>query len=673
MIPTAMSKFEKGVRWVIGGGEVRSWTACSSMYRGGGSSNDALRLFANASTVRPGKFLRDIYSLGLAREQLDIKGGFAVPDGGKCCVVKNFNNFATGGPFLRVFSVKGKNGLRKVIEGEAWWYFDAYARGVIGVEGLPFFGARLGFRSKLVTDKKAREKNVAGESIGRAVMMMDALEQSMSSPLYNVLSSYTFHKRLRRGCGFKNAVVKASSDWGHIWRGVKEAAVIVELDWSKFDRERPRQDLEFIVDVISSCFTASDPRGKRLLEAYHVSNKHALIDRPMFLDGDGVFCIDGMVPSGSLWTGWVDTALNILYIKAVCVEIGVGFDGVEVLCAGDDNLTCFKVDPGDAALGRMRELLNDWFRAGISKEDFLIHRQPYHVTKVQACFAPGTDLSRGTSGIIGDATWVPFEDELVIDVPNGRSHRWEYRFGGCPKFLSCYWLPDGRPIRPAADNLEKLLWPESVHGDINTYEGAVVAMVVDNPHNHHNVNHMLSRYIIIQQARRYGAMVNDPMLPLKLGKIRPKGDEYVPYPQVAPWRRSGKHLKLEDYPENQEYIESFRSFMQGVTSLYLRQAEGGVDAWQFMDVIRGEAFVGEGQFGNDLRGWLNWLRDHPISKFLRQTRTFKHVEGKNPDAPEEVEKAQHAYSALRGKAQLGGWQDVDDFVDWLYAIKFKPD
>ncbi|DAB41673.1 ORF1+2p [Medicago sativa amalgavirus 1] len=669
MIPMSRSKYECAVRWVIGGGEVRNWKVDSSMYRGGGSSNDALKLLANASTVRPGKLLRDVYSFRVARARLQLPGDFSVPDGPDACRVKNFNNFATSGPVLKAFGVRSKNGLRQLLQDEAWWYFNSFGNSDFGVEGLPWFGARLGFRSKLVTEEKARKKISEGDSVGRAVMMMDALEQCCSSPLYNVLSTYTFHKRLNRRSGFKNAVVKASSDWAHIWNGVKDAAVIVELDWSKFDRERPREDLEFMVSLISSCFNPKSAREERLLHAYTTSNFRALVERPVFLDGGGVFGIEGMVPSGSLWTGWLDTALNILYMKAVCAEIGVGDDDVEVMCAGDDNLTLFKFDPGEANLRRIRDLLNDWFLAGISEDEFLIHRPPYHVTKVQACFPEGTDLSRGTSGMLKKAVWVPFEGEVVIDNARGRSHRWEYRFSGCPKFLSCYWLHDGLPIRPAHDNLEKLLWPEGLHDDIDVYEGAVISMVVDNPHNHHNCNHMLSRFIIIREARRLGASVEDPFIPIKHGSIRPVGDEPVPYPELAPWRRAPGGYKLEDYPENAEHIQVFRDFMQGVSSLYLREATGGVDAWQFMDIIRGDAFVGEGQFGNDLRSWLNWLHHHPISKYLRETKTFRLKDGADPDAPKDLEKAGRALRALRGRLELGGFACVEDFVRWLDGIR----
>ncbi len=637
------------------------------MYRGGGCSNDALKLLANVSTVLPGRLLRDLYSLRVARARLSLPADFCVPDGPEACRVKNFNNFATAGPFLRRFGVKKKAGLRKLLEGEAWWYFNSFADGDLDVSGLPFFGARLGFRSKLVSEEKARKKISEGDSVGRAVMMMDALEQCCSSPLYNILSSYTYRRRLERECGFKNAVVKASSDWAHVWGGVKEAAVVVELDWSKFDRERPREDLEFMVNVISSCFAPEGIRQRRLLEAYTVSNQRALVERPVMLDGGGAFCISGMVPSGSLWTGWLDTALNILYIKAVCAEIGIGAEDIEVLCAGDDNLTLFKYDPGDSRLQTMKNLLNDWFRAGISDEDFIVHRPPFHVTKVQACFAPGTDLSHGTSKILKDAAWIPFEGELVRNDHTGRSHRWEYRFSGCPKFLSSFWLSDGLPIRPASDNLEKLLWPEGTHSDLNVYEGAVISMVVDNPHNAHNVNHLLSRYIIIQEARRLGAAVEDPMIPLRLARHRPVGDEVVPYPDLAPWRRHPEPFQLEDYPANADHIAIFKDFVQGVASLYLRVPTGGIDAWQFMDVIRGDAFVGEGQFGNDLRTWLAWLHNHPISKYLRETKTFRLTEGIDPDQPVEVDKAARAFRALRGKAETGGFHSVDEFVEWIHS------
>ncbi|DAZ91007.1 TPA_asm: fusion protein [Ferula assa-foetida amalgavirus 1] len=663
-IPTARSRFEAGLRRIIAGGELVSWSTDGNMVRGGGDSHDAIRLLFQARADCPGSFLSDCFSVAAARGRLLLPEGLEVPDGPGACVMKNFNNDATSGPFLRIFGCKKKYGLKRRLESIMWFFYDGFAAGKLGPENLPFLTARVGFRTKLLTAEAAREKVLKNSTFGRAVMMLDALEQAASSPLYNALSSHTFRQRLLPECGFKNALVRASSDWMEAWKVVSAGAVIVELDWSKFDRERPRQDLEFLVDVVGSCFEAGNARERRLLDAYLIMMRRALIERPVVMDGGGVFTIDGMVPSGSLWTGWLDTALNILYIKAACTYLGIPPSSYHVMCAGDDNLTIFSKDPGNGVLLQLRVLLNEWFRAGIDAEDFLIHRPPFHVTKRQAVFPPGTDLSRGTSRILHLCRWEEFEGEIVVDVAAGRSHRWQYHFAGKPKFLSNYWLEDGRPIRPAKDNLEKLLWPEGLHTSLVDYEAAVIAMVVDNPHNHHNVNHLLSRYIIIQQIRRYGAPLADDDAVMFLSKIRDESGGPIPYPQIATWRRAGKHMRMEDFEGVQGWIATFRDFMQGVTSLYIRRAEGGLDAWKFMDIIRGDSNVGEGQFGNDLLNWLGWLHAHPITKFLSNTRSFRATVERDLDPQHDYSSFELAMEVFRARMLDRGFETAIEFACW---------
>ena len=69
----------------------------------------------------------------------------------------------------------------------------------------------------------------------------------------------------------------------------------------------------------------------KLLRGYGVCMRRALVERRLITDDGGVIHIDGMVPSGSLWTGWLDTALNILYIKSVLRSIDIiGGGGPEV-------------------------------------------------------------------------------------------------------------------------------------------------------------------------------------------------------------------------------------------------------------------------------------------------------------------------------------------------------
>lgn len=664
LIPASRSKFESSARKVIGGGTLRTWAVDRSMYRGGGSSFDALLLLCQASEVRPGAFLKNKFTLFTARMALGVPGDLEVPDGPEATVMKNFNNEATGGPFLRWMGINKKYGLKELLEKEMWQYYDDYATGNIELKQLPYIAARLGFRTKLLSEEKAKKRLEEGKAFGRAVMMMDAIEQTASSPMYNVLSRYTFERRLEKECGFKNTVIRASTDWSKIWGHVKEAEAIVELDWSKFDRERPEEDLIFMVKVVVSCFKPKNDREIRLLEAYEHMMTAALVHRPIVLDNGTVFKIEGMVPSGSLWTGWIDTALNILYLKAACLSLDIPSSLYVPMCAGDDNLTLFWKDPG-SKLDQLRGVLNKDFRAGIDEGDFMVHRPPYAVTKRQAIFPAEVDLRKGTSRLVERARWVTFEGELEVDIDAGKSHRWEYDFRGCPKFLSFYWLGDGRPIRPTRDNLEKLLWPEGVHKSLDDYEAALASMVVDNPWNHHNVNHCLMRYILCKQVRSVCAGWFKTEDCLWFSKIKGQPGEPIPFPQVLPWRKTSPHSRMEDYEEVKAWIEDFQDFISGVTSLYARKATGGVDAYHFMDLIRGESHVGEGQFGNDLRRWLDWLHHHPVTKYFKSARGFRHAEQTATLEPRELAIAKHAFILLREKLYSSAFSSVEEFCLWL--------
>ncbi|DAZ90999.1 TPA_asm: fusion protein [Chionochloa macra amalgavirus 1] len=663
-IPVSRSKFEAAIRKIIGGGALSTWERDKEMYRGGGNTADALLLLSTACEKLPGAFLKDRFGLFSARLALGLPDDFPVPDGRQCCVMKNFNNDATAGPFLRRFGINSKRGLKRILEDEMWQYYDDFASGRVSSSCLPYFCARLGFRTKLLDKEKALRRIKEQKAFGRAVMMMDALEQAASTPLYNVVSQYAFSRRLERDFGFKNSVIRASSDWPKIWSHVREAKAVVELDWSKFDRERPSEDLLFIVDVVCSCFRPKNEREKRLLKAYKIMMKSALVDRVIVLDSDGALHIDGMVPSGSLWTGFIDTALNILYIKSACTVLGIPSCDFSPMCAGDDNLTLFWRDPG-RKLDELRVILNRDYRAGIDREDYLIHRGKFYVTKRQATFPKNLNLKEGTSKLMKYVKWVEFEGELIVNEAEGMSHRWEYHFRGCPKFLSFYWLPDGRPIRPSHDNLEKLLWPEGLHTSMGDYMAAVASMAVDNPYNHHNINHLLMRFIICSQIMHSSAGWMKPQETMWFAKIKAKEGEEVPFPMVAPWRRQKKHARMEDYTEVHDLMTEFRDFVAGITSLYVRDPSGGLDAYHYMDLIRGDSRVGDGQYGNDLVDWLDWLHRHPVTKYFRAARGFRAAPGEVTLDREDQLPALRCFKIMREKLYSKGWSSCKDFALFL--------
>ncbi|DAZ91017.1 TPA_asm: fusion protein [Gloriosa superba amalgavirus 1] len=635
LIPMARSKFEAGVRHIIGGGELREWGADTNKYRGGGNLYDAVRLLSCANDGRDFCLLSDFFSVDEARGILKLPGNLEVPQGIESCNMKNFNDDATAGPTFRAYGIRKKYGLKRYIEEYAHFWYDGVANGRIPVDRMPFILSRIGYRSKLLDADKALEKMMKDEPLGRAVMMLDATEQAFSSPLYNVLSSIISKLHYDDGSGWRNYLIRASSDWGKLWSEIQKARCIVELDWKKFDRERPDEDISFIIDIFISCFSPNNDKEERLLLAYKHMMKRALLSKYLMLDDGCCFNLKGMIPSGSLWTGVVGTALNNLYITAACRSIPIKEGTFFPKCAGDDNLTLFSERYTRSKLMILRDRLNTWFRAGIDIGDFFIHYPPYHVTKEQAVFPPGTDLSKGTSKLIKYANWIEFDDEIYINQEQGYSHRWRYNFNGKPKFLANYWLRDGRSIRPARDNLERLLWPEGIHKSIEDYETAVMSMVVDNPWNHHNVNHMMHRYCIIQQIKRVSFDVK-PEDVMQMCRIKQRDNEAIPFPQVAYWRRQDEYVDMENEPELMPYIKNFKDFVQSVTTLYSRKASGGIDSWQFMEIIRGDRDLGSGQFGNDLLRWCAFLGSHPVTRQLRAARRYRERENAKRPEPDAL-------------------------------------
>ncbi|DAZ91035.1 polyprotein [Ophrys amalgavirus 1] len=622
MIPVSRSVWEAGVRRIIGGGELLDWKDANNMYRGGGNIFDAIRILAHADCSSPFTTLRSVLSLERAREVLCLKGGFEVPDGPAAVLMKNFNDDATAGPTLRAYGVKRKYGLKEAIEQFVWSWYDRVGNGEFEVDRLPFLLSRIGYRSKLLEAGAAFEKIAKDEPIGRAVMMLDAVEQSFNSPLYNVLCPLLVKLHKDENSGWRNFLIRASSDWGHLWKEVKAAKCIVELDWSKFDRERPDDDISFFIDIICSCFNPKSEREKRLLSGYRRMLQVSLLHKFLMLDDGGCFQFRGMIPSGSLWTGVAGTGLNILYITCALERLGFDKALFSPKCAGDDNLTLFKRKVKKAELSKLRITLNEMFRAGIKDEDFFIHYPPFHVTTEQAVFPPDVDLKLGTSRVLDKADWVRFEGELDINEREGKSHRWRYNFFKKPKFLANFFLPDGRCIRPAKDNLEKLLWPEGLHKDIEDYEAALMSMVVDNPWNHHNVNHLMHRYCIVQQIKRQSFDLPAEDI-LVLAGLKEVVNGAVAFPMIGYWRRQEAKVEMEQVPELRPYLQVFNSFVSNVSTLYSRAAQGGIDAWQFMEIIRGERSLGSGQYGNDITAWCSFLGAHPFSRELRPARRYR--------------------------------------------------
>lgn len=103
-------------------------------------------------------------------------------------------------------------------------------------------------------------------------------------------------------------------------------------------------------------------------------------------------------------------------------------------------------------------------------------------------------------------------------------------------------------------------------------------MVVDNPFNHHNVNHLKHRFIIVQQIKRYSGLSVPLELVMKLSKFRTMEGPVIPYPMIAPWRRQKQYVDLDQLESTEYFAKDFNEFVDGVSSLYKSAATGGLDS-----------------------------------------------------------------------------------------------
>lgn len=595
-----------------------------------------------------------------ARKILGLRDGLAVPDGPNCCKMENFNEDATAGPVLRSFGCKSKAGMKAKLEEVCWELIDKVGDGSLSAEALPPMLSRLGYRTKLLSKAKAEAKVMEGKPLGRAVMMLDAWEQAFNSPIYNAIEVQIKELNDDMRSGWKNKLVRASRRWHDAFRVLGEYKVLITLDWAAFDRERPDADIQFIVDVIISCFSPKNEREVRLLEAYKVIMRKSLVEKLIILDDGTCLQLRGMVPSGSIWTSDIDTALNQLYLYYALDKIGFSEEEALAYCAGDDNLTGLTSDPGDAHIRKLLVILNEEFGAGIEDEDFMIHRPPYHVTREQAVFPPGVDISQGTSSLLALARWEQRAGPMIVDEEMGLSHRWRFNFFGKPRFLSCYWLEDGKPIRPAPDTRQRLLWPEGIHKTLDDYEAALLGMVVDNPFNDHIVNQMMHRYCIIQEVRRQAAGGLKPEDILWYASQGGDGEEPKAYPTVGYWRRAkGKFVIEELYPES-VWIKEFMDFVTVISGLYQRDSRGGVDAWLFMEIIRGEKTLPVGQIGNDLNHWVIQMAKQGACRQLRPIRRFLARRGEGETQQECPAAALQGISYMRDRVlSLRGVDNIE--------------
>eukprot|EP00919_Chromeraceae_sp_WS-2016_P022370 GHVR01053125.1.p1 GENE.GHVR01053125.1~~GHVR01053125.1.p1 ORF type:complete len:550 (-),score=44.02 GHVR01053125.1:354-2003(-) len=515
----------------------------------------------------------------------------------------NYNYDAMAGPFLEARGIKTKEGLYEVLRNTSRTLLEMVGRGELEAESLPFFTCKLAYRTKLRSMDETLEKIRDGKPLGRAAMALDALEQFICQPVFKVFDEWTAGQANIAQSPWKNKGVRQSAQRRKLSAGFVDASVIYEADWSAYDVNRPDRDIAFGIRLILSCFEARSEEERRILDAVGLMMHRGLCDKVICYRGGGIARFKDGVPSGSLWTSIIDTIMNILYIAYVCDEIGLiyGVDCYCITCGDDLLLYCYTeraVGLGEA----FRTRLNEWFGAGIRPENFFVHHPPFFVTKVQYVYPAGVKLDRGTSHLSHLAVKVPFKGRITVDEKAGRSHRWEYRFAGHPKFLGCYWLDNGMPIRPTADLHRRALFPEGIVKDLDEYKMQCYSYIVDNPFNEHTVNHMMHRICIARQLKIFlasGFTMSEAYMLLTVRETDEVKD--IPFPRIASWRRGRKYMNMEQMPECSDIMRKLTKFVEKIQLMYGREAEGGGDVYQIKKAIRGEGIVSRLQYGSSFQ------------------------------------------------------------------------
>jgi len=495
------------------------------------------------------------------------------------------------------------------------------------VKLLPPIATRLAYRTKLRTEEEVAEKALAGDAQGRGVACVDAVEQLLSAPAYNSLKPQILELVNDVSHPFKHSVVKMSKKWAELGAVVADAYECIEADWGKFDVNRPDEDLEFFADVICSLFICKTDREYRIVAGFRQAILNGLVFKWFVTEGGGVWRFVDGVPSGSLWTSFLDTFLNTLYVRDALLASGIDGMVTAYWCGGDDLLIVLHSAVPVDCLSRFVKHLNEMFGACIRPEG-LVHltQRPFLVTKSQALFPIGTDLSAGTSKLLHLATWKEFVGKMIIDDGAGRSHRWKYNFAKRPKFLGCYWTTDLFPIKPTDVVLRKGLLPEGIHRSVDDYMTWIVSAIVDNPFNSHLFNHLCHRWIIANHLREMEGLGIPAWFTLGALRIRQAGlGDIVPFPNMLQYRRSAlKGYQRVDGPEL-VWKSELSSFHQRILALYMRDEAGGFAPWALRRIIDHGTFVGPDEWAVDMNAFIRLFLEHPATSSLKAVKRLRMV------------------------------------------------
>lgn len=619
----ATSKFEINCREFIGGGEKNSFKSDISQVRVGGSAVDAQKVIMSAQPITNDVGLRSRFTHEEARACWRLPHSFKVSSLDDAVCLSNYNDEANAGPSLRSFGIKKKYGSYTMLQEfyrEILEIMSGHTR--LREQGMPFL-CDVGTRTKLRHYKDVEERFENNKPVGRMVSMIDASDQFMTNGFLRAFNKLSGDVAGDPYHPVKNKVCRQSSDWATLGRFMSLNDWVFQGDYSQYDANISDDDLLFVIETMKTCFQPTNVDEENLLDLYFSNIRNSLIDKVFLTKDNLLFTMQHGLPSGCLGTSIIGTLTNILYLHSGMKAIGLDKNQFTVWCAGDDFVAMGRGDLGEVKAQEFRKYLNENHNAKIEPEEFKYFEGSFTVVKQQATFPPGTDLSHGTSQLLDIAVWVDIVDDYVHNDAQGLSHRTRYNCQDYPKFLNFGWTCNFEPIRSTHESLLKLLHPEGIHKDVDTYMQAIMGFAVDNPYNDNLINKLLHRWLICRQVQFYESIGFTMAELLTIAEERTsEPDVCIPVPQFVYWRRFYGKFDIESNPITRAWAWEFKKFVRSIYPLYTRKSDGTMDTWVLTRALTSNKTIASDQIGASHREWaaaIVQLEIPTISKALKRT------------------------------------------------------
>jgi hypothetical protein len=367
-------------------------------------------------------------------------------------------------------------------------------------------------RTKLAKKSRFVEKQLAGEPFGRAVWMADQHEQIMCGRFVQPLLEY-FHSTMSVVCLGLN---KFSDDPSRVAKSLERFNCFINGDFSSFDLNTSPRLIARAFSVIRILMglekfgVDSDSRCMDWIE-------NQFINTPVVLPTGRAVLVPGGIPSGSGMTSIIGTIVNaIVWMESLH---SLGIEDYELKTSGDDNYLGINVSaPSPEGRVRRGKTLCSSLSAVMAEfgQELSVDK-----TKVGAYLYAGYSqplapelILDGSSRVLNEfwqnkerllgrklmfvEKYRILQDEPIGPAP-GTTHRWNYLFHLRAPFLSHYFKKDRSQlgggavmfIRPTAEVIENLVYPEHRVKTLNEHLDRLQCALAENLGNHHVVNRIM--------------------------------------------------------------------------------------------------------------------------------------------------------------------------------------